>query len=128
MNGISSEQSDDFLLFRPGPAMARIWRATFHVERSQIDVLVLDADQVEAAEVSQFSQLAQQALQMNHCRCEENWPFEDILGMNEFLDQLGHHGWGSGHATYLTHKKFHAVGLGSDSSGSLVMFSLFIGR
>lgn len=111
--------------------MARIWRATFHVERSQIDVLVLGADQVEAAEVSQFSQLAQQALQMNHCRCEENWPFEDILAMNEFLDQLGP-GWGSGHATYLTHKKFHAVGLGSDSSGSLVscflMSVFFTGR
>ena len=100
-------------------AMARIWRAAFRANNEVLDLVIVEADEVEAGRVSKWPSLAQQVLAMNNCNCEKHWPFECSLGMEDLLKQLGNHGWGVGHSTYVSctceRKELHALGLGSDS-------------
>lgn len=90
-------------------------RASFWFGRNSVELVIVDAEDLKNEATSNFPQAAQQLLQMQNCYdCEKEWPFEEVMGLENLLKQLGD---GCGFATYLSWlhngRDSHALGLGS---------------
>eukprot|EP00435_Cladocopium_sp_Y103_P032422 s1612_g8.t1 len=97
-------------------AMERIQRASFWFGRSSVELVILDAEDLKNETTRDFPSMAQRLLQMQNCYdCEKEWPFEEVMGLENLLNQLEDR---CGHTTYLSWlrngRDLHALGLGSN--------------